>query len=252
MTEHDDPPVTSIGIDALDPDTAALWRTVAKIATTLGEDQTWCLVGGLMVALFALEAGQTPRPTTDIDILGNARQRPSATQHISDQLQSLGGELHEPGGLQSERGFRFTVDGQIVDILAPDGLPNNRPPLTTGRLRTIQIPGGTQALQRTELVEIIVDGHAATLRRPTLIAAILLKARALRVHSRPDDQRHDLITLLSLLDDPRTARQQLTKTELGWIRKAEFDLHLRDPDLYGSFDPERLQSAQAAYRLLLR
>jgi hypothetical protein len=64
----------SIVIDVSDPDAIALWRTVARIADALDDQETrWCLVGGLMVALFAIEAGQLQRPTTDIDILGDAR-----------------------------------------------------------------------------------------------------------------------------------------------------------------------------------
>ncbi len=39
-------------------------------------------------------------------------------------------------------------------------------------------------------------------------------ARALPVHSRPQDQRHDLVTLLSLLDDPRAARTEITTKEI--------------------------------------
>jgi hypothetical protein len=62
----------SIVIDVSDPDAMALWRTVARIADALDDQETrWCLVGGLMVALFAIEAGQLQRPTTDIDILGD-------------------------------------------------------------------------------------------------------------------------------------------------------------------------------------
>jgi hypothetical protein len=49
-------------IDVSDPDAMQLWRTVVKTADALAGDETrWCLVGGLMVALFAIEAGQLPR-----------------------------------------------------------------------------------------------------------------------------------------------------------------------------------------------
>jgi hypothetical protein len=40
------------------------------------------------------------------------------------------------------------------------------------------------------------EGVASRVRRPTLLGAVLLKARALPVHSRPEDQREDIITLL--------------------------------------------------------
>jgi len=200
------------------------------------------------VALFAIEAGQRQRPTTDIDILGDARQRPSGTQAVTEQLERIGGSLAEISGLESDRGFRFEVNGQIVDVLAPDGLAT--PPTTSGRLQTIQIPGGSQALNRMQAVEIVVDGRRARLFRPTLIGAILLKARSLRVHDRPDDQRQDLVTLLSLMTDPRTAIESMTKNERRWLRSIETDLDIGDRRLEALFDRARLRIARAAYRRL--
>ena len=60
--------VASIAINTIDPAERRLWQTVAAIAGQLGDDQRWCLVGGLMVALFAMQTAQTPRVTTDIDV----------------------------------------------------------------------------------------------------------------------------------------------------------------------------------------
>jgi hypothetical protein len=241
--------IPSIVIDASDPDAMELWRTLAQIADAFdGMGTRWCLVGGLMVALFAIEDGQLQRPTTDIDILGDARQRPSGTQAVTEQLGQMGAKLAEISGLDSERGFRFELNGQIVDVLAPDGLAT--PPTTVGRLQTIQIPGGSQALKRMETVEIIVEGKRARLFRPTLIGAILLKARSLLEHDRPEDQRQDLVTLLSLMADPRTARESLTKNERGWLRAIETQLDIDDRRLEALFDPGRLRIARAAYRLL--
>jgi len=252
MAPHaeDEAPVASIRIELIDPDAMELWRTVAKVATAFGEDRRWCLVGGLMVALFAIEAQQTQRVTTDIDILADARARPSGTTWATGRLKALGASLRDPAQQpELERGFRFDFDGQIVDVLAPDGLgPSGA--TTTGKLKTIQIPGGTQALNRAELVEIVVEDLAVTLWRPKLIAAILLKARALRVHSRPQDQRHDLITLLSLLDDPRAARAEITSKERGWLRSISGRLSIDDSALRESFEATRLRAARAAYRVL--
>lgn len=243
-------PVASIQIDLIDPDAMQLWRTVAKLAVALGDDGRWCLVGGLMVALFAIEAQQVQRATTDIDLLADARARPSGTRWATGRLQALGATLREPKGVERERGFRFDFDGQVVDVLAPDGLgPSGA--RTSGRLQTIQIPGGTQALHRTELVEIVLDDHAAAVRRPTLIAAILLKARALRVHSRPEDQRHDLITLLGLLEDPRPGRAELSSSEIKWLRAISGRVALDDVELAESFTLSHLRMARAAYRVLV-
>jgi hypothetical protein len=243
------PPVASIHIELIDSEAMELWRTVAKVAATLGRDRRWCLVGGLMVALFAIEAQQNQRATTDIDVLADARARPSGTMWAAGHLTTLGATLYEPKAGDSDHGFRFELDGQIVDVLAPDGLG----PLganTNGKLQTIQIPGGTQALNRIEVVEIVLDGKAVALRRPTLIAAILLKARSLRVHSRPGDQRHDLVTLLSLLDDPRGARAEITAKEIGWVRSISDHLSIDDPAFQESFEASRLRAARAAYRVL--
>ena len=226
-----------------------MWRTVAKVAAAFGDDRRWCLVGGLMVALFAIEAEQTQRATTDIDVLADARARPSGTAWAAKRLEALGATLREIQRSEPARGFRFDLDGQIVDVLAPDGLgPSGA--TTTGKLRTIEIPGGTQALSRTEVVEIAIEDDVTMLRRPTLVAAILLKARALRVHSRPEDQRHDLVTLLSLLDDPRAARTELASKEIGWVRSISSRLSIDDPSFQESFEAAQLRAARAAYRVL--
>ena len=245
------PGIPEIRVDLSDPDTMALWQTVAKIASALedGRDR-WCLVGGLMVALYAIEAAEIQRPTTDIDILGDARQRPSGTEWVTNRLQALGASRHTIGGFEAEKGFRFELDGHVVDVLAPDGLA--RPPMTDAQFQTIQIPGGSQALRRTETVAMVIEGARVELRRPTLLAAILLKARSLRVHSRPEDQRADLITLLALLTDPRAAVKELTNRERAWLQAIEDKLDLADRDLDAEFDATRLRIARAAYARLVR
>ena len=243
--------MSEIVIDALDPDTMSLWRTIAKIAKALEQQHVeWCLVGGMMVALFAIEAGQIQRATTDIDILGDARQRPSATIAVTGYLQDLGAARTEIGGFEAERGFRFAMDGQLIDVLAPDGLTH--PPMTDAHFETIQIPGGTQALQRKETVTIVLDGGHTRLPRPTLLGAILLKARSLPVHSKPEDQREDLITLLGLLTDPRAAAATLKKSERKWLDAIEERVNLGDPALEARFSLAQLRVANAAYTLLRR
>jgi hypothetical protein len=115
-----------------------------------------------MVALFAMQAAQTPRVTIDIDVLANATARPSGTTWATRRLEAMGATLTNVDGLDGQRGFRFELDDQIVDVLAPDGL--GRAARTTGKLETIQIPGGTQALERIEVVEIVVAGVASRVR----------------------------------------------------------------------------------------
>jgi hypothetical protein len=111
----------------------------------------------------------------------------------TQRLEKMGATLCKVDGVDRQLGFRFELDGQIIDVVAPDGL--GKAATTAGKLETIQIPGGTQALARTEIVEIVVDGVSSRVRRPTLLGGVLLKARALPVHSGPEDQREDIITL---------------------------------------------------------
>lgn len=87
------------------------------------------------------------------------------------------------------------------------------------------------------------------LRRPTLLGAILIKSRALLVHSDPESQREDVLRLLSLVADPRAMAEDLQRTERGWLRKAEPHLRFDDP---ASLAPNEIQRARQALRLLTR
>jgi hypothetical protein len=180
----------------------------------------------------------------------SARARPSATERVTSCLLDLGATRATIGGWKAEKGFRFEVDGSLVDVLAPDGL--GRPAMTDRQFQTIQIPGGTQALERSETVVIVLDGERTMLRRPTLLAAILLKARSLKVHSHPDDQREDLITLLGLMPDPRTAADTLKTTGRRWLRAASAKLNLDNDSLLTRFQETHLKVARASYALLTR
>jgi len=143
--------VSPIEIYPGDESARKLWEAVAKLANHLEPQPGWCLVGGLMVQLHAYEHAASPRPTSDIDLLGDARARPSVTEHLGKAIDELGGELVEPPSTDPALGQRFEVDGQPIDVLGPDGL--KALPRTLGEQVTVEIPGGTQALHRSESVE---------------------------------------------------------------------------------------------------
>lgn len=224
-----------------------LWRVVAKLANQLEPQQGWCLVGGLMVQLHAYEHAASPRPTSDIDLLGDARARPSVTEHLGQAIDDLGGELVEPPFTDPELGQRFEIDGQAIDVLGPDGLRAS--PRTLGKQATIQIPGGTQALRRSESVEVSIDGDPPfRVLRPSLLGAILLKARALLVHSRPDDQREDLVLLLSFVAEPSALAGDLGRNEPKWLREAGERLQL--DGRIGRLEESTVRRARQALALL--
>jgi hypothetical protein len=203
----------------------------------------------LMVQLLAYEAGETGvRVTTDIDILGDARQR-EAIENIARALDEDGFTLETPSPTDGVS-HRWHRDGLIVDLLAPDGLRGDPPML--GGVRTIQIPGGSQALARAETVQVEINGALVHVRRPTLLGAVLIKARSILVHADPDAQRADLVLLLSLIEDPSATAKQLKGRERSWLRKCETQLGLHDAVLMAPFPPARVRRARLAYRLLVR
>jgi hypothetical protein len=113
-----------------------------------------------MVQLHASERGATQRPTQDIDVLGDNRAGRRMTERISETLEGLRAQLADPSLLTPKRGFRFTLeDGHIVDVIGPDGL--RVPPKTVDGHDTFGIPGGTQALKRTEKVNVSLKTERA-------------------------------------------------------------------------------------------
>lgn len=245
---------TPLHIDPPSEDATALWAKALEVAQALGETEDWTLVGGLMVQLHALEHDRDTRLTADIDVLGNARRRPQMTQKIAATLEGLGGTISTPSRADPDLGYQFDIDGELVEILGPDGLKAD--PQTVGRFKTIQVPGGTQALRRTEVVWIALpEGSIGPMRRPSLLGAILIKARVLAKH-RPDkfdSDRQDLLVLLSLVDDPRglAAADELTEKEKKWLADVAAELTFTDPTLTDLFDREHLLRAEQAFELLV-
>ena len=231
-----------IEIDPPDEQSRRLWHAVGELAELLPED--WTLVGGLMVQLHAFEHDVLDvRVTADIDVLGQARP-PGPLQAIDRALIDAGFEAHPPD--PDNYGFRYEREGLIVDVLAPDGI--RPPPTLDGSRHAVGVPGGSQALARSETITVRIDGHTFELRRPTLTGAILIKARSLLKHQDPDAQRQDLLRLLSLVPDPRTMRADLKTTERGWLRRAEVPLRF---DERGGGEDELVRRAELAYRLLV-
>ena len=232
-----------IVINAGDAPTLRLWHAVAELTERLPAG--WVLIGGLMVQLHAVEHGVVDvRPTRDIDVLGQARPR-GALPAINAALRSDGFALHDPD--LDGYGYRYERDGVIVDVLAPDGL--KPPPALAGGVTAVGVPGGTQALERSEEVSVRVGGRSFELRRPTLLGAILIKARSLIVHGDPASQREDLLRLLSLIAEPRELAAELRDSERKWLRQSEERLDLQAPSLLVA-DLQR--RAELAYRLLVR
>ncbi len=164
MADHDG----VVKIAPEDAEAASLWSDFGRLASHV-LPAGWTLVGGLMVQLHAYEAGETDvRVTTDIDILGDARQY--AIEKIARALDNDGFGLDPPSPTDGTS-HRWRRGDLVVDLLASDGLRGD--PAMIGGIHTIQIPGGSQALQRTETIEVDIDGVLVRVRRPTLLGAVL-------------------------------------------------------------------------------
>lgn len=85
---------------------------------------------------------------------------------------------------------------------------------------TLPTAGGTQALQRSETVEVTVAGREGAVRRPTLVGALVGKAAALGNAGDPGIGRHrrDFAVLAGLLTACDFRGEELTKKDCQRLR----------------------------------
>jgi len=206
----------AVTLPALGPPVDELWHVLLDLGERLAVP--WTLVGGQMVLLHALEHGHVPpQISQDGDVIADIR---AASGALSDVVAALGDDGFALEGIGPDgvghRYVRPTAGATgprrkiTVDVLAPEGVGTRADLTTTPPGHTVQVPGGTQALDRTELVTVIHEGRSGTVPRPTLLGALVTKAAACGL---PDDAaRHlrDLTLLCALVDDPFAMRAQLT------------------------------------------
>jgi hypothetical protein len=194
---------------------AGLWDTLIELCEVRPGE--WTLVGGQMVFLHGLEHGVTaPRVSTDLDILVNARVMSGAVAKFAAAVEAHGFVLD--GISPDEIAHRYRRGDVSIDILAPDGLGARTDLTTTPPGRTVQVPGGTQALDRTELLPVSTTEPTGSVPRPSLLGAVVAKAVAVGVDDLPNAQRLDLAFLLTLIDDPFALAGELTSTDRRRIR----------------------------------
>lgn len=208
----------------------------------------WTIIGAHMVALYAWEAGVRTRPSDDVDVLVNVRLATNGTEQISKFLLERG---YEPEISRRRFAHLFTREGAQVDVLAPDGLGERANVRTVPPNRTVKVPGGTQALNRSTRVAIRTRDVDGELPRPNLLGAILVKVRAIEKDDVPTAQRADVALLLQLVDDPDQLAADLTRAERGWLRRHPYfgDASAPEWNAFPADDPER---AALVYRRLLR
>ncbi len=225
-----------------------LWSVLIELSELRPGE--WTLVGGQMAFLHAMEGGvPPPRVSTDLDVLVNARVVTGGVREFVAAIEARGFVLVgvSPEGIA----HRYRRGGVSVDVLAPEGLGPRVDLTTTPPGRTLQIPGGTQALDRTELVPVAFGDHRGLVPRPSLLGAIVGKAVAVDVDDVPDAQRLDLAVLLSLVDDPIELAGQLTSKDRQRLRSRS---EMGDPDqrAWSSLSNDAADRGRAVFRLLVR
>jgi hypothetical protein len=173
----------------------------------------WCLIGGYMVYLLALEAGLPVRQTTDADVLADPAR--GLLRKISEHLVMRYGMVAEetPSGMRYRfRGPGDPANALIVDLLAMDKAGPRADLRTEPPGTTLEVPGGRQALNSTRTIEVRVGTAIGRIVVPSLAGAIRLKLEALSLSGgtgSPERHLQDLALLLALVGDPIEFRSQL-------------------------------------------
>ena len=223
-----------------------LWDVLIELTSIRPNE--WTLIGGQMVYLHALEHGETPpRVSTDLDVLVNARVVNGGTAAFVADLVGRGFEMDgsSPDGIA----HRYRRGGVSVDVLAPDGLGPRTDLTTTPPNRTIRVPAGTQALSRTQLLPVRTGTHQGMAPRPSLLGAVVAKAVAVDVDDVPEAQRHDLVFLLALVEDPLRIAEVLTAKDRKRIR-GRSELTSDTHPAWASLTPGQRDRARATFALL--
>jgi hypothetical protein len=190
---------------------AASWHALMDLHERL--PRHWTLVGGQMVHLHCAEHGVNPeRPTEDADTVLDVRAARDILAQFTGALADLGFEPHTSGdGLQ----HRWTrpADAAQIDVLLPDGVGERAAARQgAGGAPTLETPGGSQALTRSESVAVTVSGRTGQVRRPHLVGALVMKAAAHMAVGDAGRARHrrDFVTLAALV-----SARDLREVELG-------------------------------------
>jgi hypothetical protein len=223
-----------------------LWNVLIELASLRPNE--WTLIGGQMVYLHALEQGETPpRVSTDLDVLVNARIVTGGMRAFVADLVSRGFGMD--GSSPDRVAHRYRREGVSIDVLAPEGLGARVDLTTTPPNYTVRVPGGTQALARTQLLPVRTNSRQGMVPRPSLLGAVIAKAEAVEVDDAPETQRMDLVFLLALVEDPFEIAETLTPKDKERIRRRQELTSDRHP-AWGSLTPVQRDRARAAFTIL--
>lgn len=215
--------MTPVVLNAMTPAQEESWKVMLELYENFPAG--WCLIGGQMVWLLALEHGVEPiRVTEDVDVVVDIRVDQQAITRLCAWLESRGFKLE---GINTDGvGHRYvssTYEGPgkvMFDVLAPDNMGERADLTTSPPARTVSAPGTRIALDTVQQVEILLQGQGGCVLRPSLLAAILVKVAAIQIPGRenPDRDWVDVAFLLSLVPDPVGAAADLSERQRCKLR----------------------------------
>ncbi len=195
----------------------AAWHALLDLAPKLGDN--WTVIGGQMVLMHQAERSVLANPETeirfsvDLDLVFDTRTRSRALANAHNVLRAAGFEQDMPN--RQGTAHRYRQGEAVIDVLAPDNIGDHPPKVGIGF--TLGIPGGSQALRRTEPVTVQVEQKSEAIRRPNLVGAIIIKAKAASSptpNARGRDRHfQDLGILTDLLTGQDLAGANLNKNE---------------------------------------
>lgn len=190
------------------------WLGLLDVADAVPDH--WALVGGQLVHLHCWERGVPPlRVTRDSDIVLDVRAWPQAAEEFTSTLRGLG--FVPTGTTWNNRQYRWVRDQAQIDVLIARLLgerAQNRVGVGGGTL--LPTPGATSALARVQAVRVHLGNRSSTIRRPSLLGSLIIKATAyVEVLDDPQRDRHlsDFAVLASMVSRSDLAAMVLTRHE---------------------------------------
>ncbi|AWB90095.1 hypothetical protein [Homoserinimonas hongtaonis] len=153
------------------------WPSAFELARVLPQN-SWTLVGGLMVKLHAELAGlPSPRATVDVDSALHLETQAITFAEAAALLAAAGYVLDD----STKHAYRFDRGADRVDVMCSDRQSIWRRHRCQGR-PLFGISGGTRALQQTINVDVETAADTVRLVVPTLRGALVLKGGRLGQH----------------------------------------------------------------------
>jgi hypothetical protein len=209
-------------IPVLGPAQTSGWHGLLDLYDRL--PRHWTLVGGQLVHYWCAVRGRWPeRATDDVDTVLDVRGEPQALLLVTGALRDLG--FAADGTTPTGHQHRWRREQAIIDVLIPRHLgvrADRRTGVSGGT--TIATPGAQKVIDRTGIAQVQVGERTGSIRRPSLVGALIGKAAARSVTLDRYRDRHlvDFGVLCSLLTprdlDGEAPLDRSERGRLTWMR----------------------------------